>query len=191
MKNMWADSLECFSYLRNIQDLLSDEKTPYERRFGRPFVGPLIPFGSLVEYYPIPAKDQSRIHQLGQKVFPGLFLGHALYAVKIWKGDILVADNEELETMDAKEIYSKRLNAKEVIFPTENGKFIFPAEDGRIKLSGGDQELKTPTLIREHSIRGESHRDFVGESEGSLPALQDSFPDAGEAMNSRLVSGCQ
>ena len=30
----WADSMECFIYLRNIQDLLSDGKTPYERRLG-------------------------------------------------------------------------------------------------------------------------------------------------------------
>ena len=35
---------------------------------------------------------------------------------------MLVADLEELETMDASEIYSKRLNAKEVIFP-EQGDF--------------------------------------------------------------------
>ena len=34
-----------------------------------------------------------------------------------WKGDVLVADLEELDTMDASEIYSKRLNAEEVIFP--------------------------------------------------------------------------
>ena len=33
----WADSMECYTYLRNIQDLLSDVKTPYERRFGEPF----------------------------------------------------------------------------------------------------------------------------------------------------------
>ena len=39
--------------------ILSDGKTPYERRFGKPFKGPIIPFGSLVEYYPISAKDQS------------------------------------------------------------------------------------------------------------------------------------
>ena len=52
----------------------------YERRFGQPFEGPVIPFGSLVEYYPISAKDQSRIHQFGKKVLPGLFLGYALYA---------------------------------------------------------------------------------------------------------------
>ena len=34
---------------------------------------------------------------------------------RIWKGDVLVADIEELETMDASEIYSKSLNAKEDI----------------------------------------------------------------------------
>ena len=81
----------------------------------------------------------------------GLFLGYALHAVRFWKGDILVADVEELETMDAAEMFSKRLNAKEVIFPKEDEKF--PAADGRIKFAGGDQELRTPTLIREHPIR--------------------------------------
>ena len=117
--------MECYAYLRNIQDLLSDGKTPYERRFGKLFFGPIIPFGSLFEYYPISAKDLSRIYQFGKKVLPGLFLGYALYAGEIWKDDVLVADLEELETMDASEIYSKRFNAKEVVFPKENGKFIF------------------------------------------------------------------
>ena len=46
--NWWADSMECFTYLRNIKDLLSDGKTPHERRFGQPFHGPIIPFGSMV-----------------------------------------------------------------------------------------------------------------------------------------------
>ena len=178
-----ADSMECYIYLRNVTDLLSDGKTPYERRFGEPFEGPIIPFGSLVEYHPITAKDQSKIHQFGKKVLPGLFLGYAFYVGRIWKGDVLVADLEELETMDASEIYSKRLNAKEVIFHKEKGEFIFPIADGRIKHLGGDQDLRTSTLIREHPIRGESHLDFRGESEGSLPPPQDSFPDAGEAIN--------
>ena len=79
-ENWWADPMECYTYLRNVTDLLSDGKTPYERRFGQPFKGPIIPFGSLVEYYPISAKDQSRIHQFGKKVLPGLFLGYDLYA---------------------------------------------------------------------------------------------------------------
>ena len=85
--------------------------------------------------------------------------------------------------MDASEIYSKRLNAKEVILPKENGEFIFPIADGRIKTLGGDQDLRTSTLIREHPIRGEGHVDFLGESEGSLPPPQDSLQDAGEAIN--------
>ena len=42
--------------------------------------GPIIPFGSLVEYHPKTAKDQTRIHQFGKKVLPGLFLGCVLYA---------------------------------------------------------------------------------------------------------------
>ena len=181
-ENWWADSMECFSYLRSVTDLLSDGKTSYERRFGQPFKGPIIPFGSLVEYHPITAKDQSRIHQFGKKVLPGSFLGYALYAGGLWKGDVLIADLEELETMDASEIYSKRLNAKEVIFPKQ-GEFIFPIADGRIKTLGGDQELRTSTLVRHRPIQGESTIDFLGESEGSLPQPHDSLPDAGEAIN--------
>ena len=80
-ESWWADSMECYTYLRNVTDLLSDGKTPCERRFGQPCEGPIIPFGSLVEYHPFTAKDQSKIHQFGKKVLPGLFLGYALYAV--------------------------------------------------------------------------------------------------------------
>ena len=149
---------------------------------GNHLKGPIIPFGSLVEYHPKTAKDQSRIHQFGKKILPVLFLGYALHAGEIWKGDVLVADLEELETMDASEIFSKRLNAKEVIFPKQ-GEFIFPIAGGRIKKPGGDQELRTSTLIRHRPIQGDSHIDFLGESEGSLPQPQDSFPDAGEAIN--------
>ena len=159
-ESWWADSMECYTFLRCVTDLLSDGKTPYERRFGQAFKGPIIPFGSLVEYHPITAKDQSRIHQFGKKVLPGLFLGYALYAGGLWKGDVLIADLEELETMDASEISSKRLNAKEVIFPKQ-GEFIFPIADGRIKTPGGDQELKTSTLVRHRPIQGESNIDFL------------------------------
>ena len=45
-ESWWADSMECYTYLRNVTDLLSDGKTPYERRSGQPFKGPIIPFGA-------------------------------------------------------------------------------------------------------------------------------------------------
>ena len=73
-ESWWADSMECYTYLRNVTYLLSDGKTPSERRFGQPFKGPIIPFGSLVEYHPVTAKDQLRIHQFGKKVFTSILL---------------------------------------------------------------------------------------------------------------------
>ena len=82
----WADSMECNCNQRNIEDLLSDGKSPYERRLDIPFNGPVIPFGALVEYHPISAKD-IETHQFGPQVLPGIFLGYVMYAGGIWKGD--------------------------------------------------------------------------------------------------------
>ena len=179
-ESWWADSMECYTHLRNVTDRLSDGKTPCERRFVQPFEGPILPCVSLVEYHPITGKDSQESINL-ERVLPGLFLGYALYAVRIWKGATLVADIEELETMDASGIYSKRLNSKEVIFL--KGEFLFPIADGRIKTLGGDQDLRTSTLVRHRPFQGESNIGFLGESEGSLLQPQDSFPDAGEAKN--------
>ena len=80
--------MECYCYLRNIQDLLSDGKTPYERRVGMPLDGAAIRCGAMVEYHHISAKDILRLHQFGSKVLLGFFLGYVLYAERIWKGDI-------------------------------------------------------------------------------------------------------
>ena len=78
----WTDSMECNCHLRNIQDLLSDGSKPYERRFGMPFNRPVIPFGAMVEYHPISAKDMSRLHQFGPKVFARIVLGYAWNLVR-------------------------------------------------------------------------------------------------------------
>ena len=60
---------------------------------------------------------------------------------------------------------------------------FFQSQMDESKPFGGDQELRTSTLVRHRPIQGESNIDFLGESEGSLPQPQDSFPDAGEAIN--------
>ena len=141
--------MECYCYLRNIQDLFSDGKTPRERRFGMPFNGPVIPFGAMVEYHPISVKDQSRRHQFGAKVLPGIFLGYASYAGGIWKGDIVIADSEELEEMYASELHARRLDAKEASTPMKGDNFICPVADGTVQVSGGDRRLRPSTLIRD------------------------------------------
>ena len=43
----------------------------------------------------------------------------------------------------------------EVLTPTIGENFIFPKADGTVKISGGDQDLKTSTLIRDRPDRGE------------------------------------
>ena len=172
----WADFMECHWYLRDIQDLLSDVKTPYNRRFGEPFKGPVIPFGSMVEFHPFSAKDLSRLHQFGRKVLPGIFFGYVLYEEEIWRGDILVADIEEWEKLDASEIHGRRLSTKEVLNPKRGEKLIFPIADGTVKLSRGDQVLRISTVTWNNPDRGEEQGNLSGESEGSPPPLQDSSP---------------
>ena len=80
----------------------------------------------MVEYHPMSAKDLSRLHQFGSKVLPGIFLGYVLFAGRIWKGDIMIADIEDLEEMDATEIHARMLNAKEVLTPMKGDLFCIP-----------------------------------------------------------------
>ena len=75
LRVLLQSELERYCYLRNVQELLADGKTPYERRFGEPFKAPIIPFGAMVEYHPISTREVSRLHQFGKKVLPGIFLG--------------------------------------------------------------------------------------------------------------------
>ena len=173
----WSDSMECYCYLRNVLDLLADWKTPYERSFVESLKGPIIPIGALVEYLPFSEKDKSRIHQFGKKVLLGIFLGYALIAGRIWKGDILIADIDELKKLDASEIYSRRLNAKEVLITQKDGEFLFPVALGSAKLSGRDYEFQEPTLRRESTVRRET---LSGESRGDREEFQpeDSKDDA-------------
>ena len=55
-------------------------RRPMKDVLGNHCKGPIIPFGSLVEYRPTTAKDQSRIPSVWKKVLPGLFFGYAVYA---------------------------------------------------------------------------------------------------------------
>ena len=100
--------MECYTYLRNVQDLLSDGKTPYERRFGKPFKKDQL--FHLVHWLSITLsvrKTSQESINLERKSYLDC------------SSDTLCTRGEfgELETMDASEIYSQRLNAKEVIFP--------------------------------------------------------------------------
>ena len=110
--------MECYTYLRNVQDLLADGKTPYEKRFTEPFEG--LHRRKSSDFCKRPVKAPPIWQESLAKNIP---------PTRIDRGgricDIVVADIEELEKMDTSEIYSKRLNAKEVRFPKEKGEFFF------------------------------------------------------------------
>ena len=132
--------MERYCCLRNVQNLLADGKTPYERRFGESFKGQIIPFGAQVEYLPNSERDIARIHQFGKKVSPIIFIDYALIA-----GDI-----GELEKLDASEIFPRRLNAKEVLISQKNGEFIFPVADGSAKINR--EELQITRIHSEAAV---------------------------------------
>ena len=88
-----------------------------------------------------------------------IFLGYALIAGRIGKGDVLVADIGELKKLDASEIHLRRINAKEVLTPRRREDFIFPVEDATAKLSGRDHEFQEPTLRQEQLGRSEDLRE--------------------------------
>ena len=76
----------------------------------------------------------------------------------------------------------KRLHAKEVLTPTSFEKIMLSIADGTVKLCGGDQVLRTSTLIWDRPDRGEEQGNLRGESDGSSSTqLQDASLCDGDA----------
>ena len=94
-----------------------------------------------------------------------MFLGYVLYTGGVWTGDMMVADIAEMEEMNATELHVRRLNAKEVLTLMKGDNFIFPVADGTVKVSGGEQRLRTCTLIWDRAEGGEEQEVLRGESD--------------------------
>ena len=93
----------------------------------------------------------------------GIILGYDFIAGRIWKGDVLIADLEQLEKMDTSEIYPRIINAKEVLISQNGEELKFPVADDTVKLSERDYECREPTPRREQTVRSE---DLSGELQG-------------------------
>ena len=101
---------------------------------------------------------RSRIHQCGKKVLPGIF-------------DSLTADLEDLETLDASDIYPRWIKAKGVLISQKDDEFVFPVADGTANLSGRGCKFRAPTLKRKQTTRSEDLSvEFQSELEESQPA---------------------
>ena len=139
----WSDSVECYCHVRNVQDILADGETPHERRFGESFKGPIIPFGALVEYLPSSARDQARIHQIGDRMyyqgfFEDMHWSREDYAKEIFWLPIL----KNLENLDASDILSQKTECERSPGNSKEMEKLYSlVADGTAKLSGRDYEF--------------------------------------------------
>ena len=62
-----------YTFVHNVSDKLSDGMTPYEKRFGIKFDGPLYPFGCEIHYKPSSPVVQSQMHPMGSKTLAAVF----------------------------------------------------------------------------------------------------------------------
>ena len=144
------------------------EKLPMKDDSENHSKGAIYPFGVVVKFHPISARDQSTLHQFGKKVLPGIFLGCALIAGENFERRY--SDREELENLDASENYPRRINAKEGLIPKKGEESKFPIADGTAKVSRRDCKFREPTPRRDPTVECEGlSGELQGEPEESQP----------------------
>ena len=104
------------------------------------FEGSAIPFGAMVEYHPIPARDQSRLHHFGKTSFTCNIPRIRIDRVEnLERRHFWLQTLTSWENLDASEVHSRRLNAQEVLTPRRSDNSTFPIADGTAKLFGSDR----------------------------------------------------
>ena len=160
--------MPCFCMLHCILDVSASGITPWKARFTEDFRGPAIPFGALIEYYPISEKDHKRLEPFGSKLLPGLFIGYQQQCGGGWSGDLIIVDIQQVETsVTFSDIHPKRFKADEVRAVKKSDKFVFPIADGNVKLGYTEGESRKYNI---HQIRREVLEEQVAEDlDGILP----------------------
>ena len=179
----WADSVERCCYLQKCpRPPLADGRTPHERRFGEPFKGPAIPCGSMVEYHPFSAKDQSRLHQFGKEVLLVIFLGYASFARNLERRHFW------LQTLRNWEIWTRQKSMLEGSMQRKLSRrkkvniLHIPNRSWNRNLLGRDDGVRESTPTRDQLVGSEDLRgDLQGNSEKSQPI--DETKDDAEACN--------
>ena len=118
------------------------------------------------------ARDQSRLHHFGRIFLPGTFLGYALIARRICKGDTLVADIEALENMGRVRKPSSKNQCKRSVDATKGVNFFFYSQSQMEQ-----QNCQEETTNSENPLQGENKPEgsedlsggIQGEPEGSQP----------------------
>ena len=116
----WSESMECYWYLQNVRDLLADGENAVWKTIWRTIQRANNSFGSNGWISSIFTKRSGlKFINLARKCYQESFLAMSWSQWEIWQGDILMADLEDLEEMDASDFYPRRINAKGSIDQTK------------------------------------------------------------------------
>ena len=142
----WPDAVRCFAFLYNVTVHQHDGKTPYLKRFGSEFDGPLLPFGSAVSYKPSDDATLATIPKFGERTTPGLFAGYHLHNGCTWSKDLYFYNIAKLQNAtELHHIHHHRV--KEFVVPQ---RVVYPVADGTISLLS---ELdRTPRLLHDQPV---------------------------------------
>ena len=125
-------------------------KTQYERRFGEPFKGPIMPFGARFLRETSPGSTNS-VRKFYLEYSSDMYWSQGEFGKEI----LWLQTLRSWKILDASEIHARRVNAKAVMTPHKSEHSIFPFAEGTVKLSGRDHEFREPTLRREQPERSE------------------------------------
>ena len=152
--------MSCYCLMRNSIDKVRDGLTPYQLKFGIDLPGPLIPFGSAVDYKPSSEQDKRRLHEFGANVLAGIFMGYSQQHGGGWNGDLLILDQEDISEADSvRDVYLKRIPASQVNVVLVQGKYRFPFVSG---------ELRQPDVSSFKPSNSLSEDDIVRWADGNL-----------------------
>ena len=106
----WAKALRHYCFLYNVTKATNGEASPWEKRFGAPFTGPLIPFGAEISYKSVVADhNTSHGNKFGTSSRKGILVGYWVNPGGAWSKDYLVFDLDTIrQNKDARRIRVRR-----------------------------------------------------------------------------------
>ena len=129
--NGGGEAMECFCYLRSIQEKVADRRPPYERRFATQFDGPTILLQAEMFLNLSQRGQKSSSIPLVQRCFQVEIVGYALNTGGGWTGYLIIAD-WHIESHVASEFHVRRSSPKRLVSgPCRM--HIFPCADGSLK----------------------------------------------------------
>ena len=125
----------------------------------------------MVEYYPISARSQARLHQFGkggsyQVSFWDMPWSRAEFGKEIFW--LLTLKNWKFGCIGN---LSPEIECKRSLDNSQNREFVFSVTDGTAKLLGRDNEFQEPTPRREQTVKRE-RESFSGDSQGEAEESQ-------------------